>query len=251
MSARRRSVALVLAAASALAACGDDSDDVSGAGGDAGALGGGARVETLAGTTVAARPSGALAWIAEEIRPPAGDGLTHRHELAFVYARRGSHLLHAAGRERTLAAGQGASVGAGALHRHGAGDDGAVLWEFRLAPPAAAPVRGATRRVFESEPLRGIPTPAEASFLAVTLAPRGGRTTVHTHPGPELIYQLSGRIDYQNALIGTKRIGPGALEGIPPGTAVQKRNPYKEPAVFLSWFLVDPDRPFAPKASFP
>ena len=153
--------------------------------------------------------------------------------------------------ERTLAAGQGVAVRGGSLHRHRADEAGAVLWEFRLARPGAAPVRGATRRVFESEPLRGIPTPAEASFLAVTLAPRGGRTTVHAHPGPELIYQLSGRIDYQNALIGTKRLGPGGLEGIPPETAVQKRNPYKEPAVFLSWFLVDPDRPFAPKASFP
>jgi quercetin dioxygenase-like cupin family protein len=245
-----RQVALALAAASAFAACGDDSDSVGGGTGSAGALGGGAHVDTLAGATLAARPPGALAWIAEEIRPPAGEGLTHRHELAFVYARRGSHRLHAAGRERTLAAGQGASVGGGTPHRHGA-DDGAVLWEFRLARPGAAPVRGATRRVFESEPLHGIPTPAEASFLAVTLAPRGGRTTVHTHPGPELIYQLSGRIDYRNALIGTKRIGPGGFEGIPPGTAVQKRNPYKEPAIFLSWFLVDPDRPFAPKASFP
>jgi len=244
-------VALALAAASAFAACGDDSNAVGGGAGGAGALGGGARVDTLAGATLAAHPPGALAWLADEIRPPAGEGLTHRHELAFVYARRGSHRLQAAGRERTLAPSQGAAVRGGSLHHHDADDDGAVLWEFRLARPGAAAVRGATRRVFESEPLRGIPAPAEASFLAVTLAPRGGRTTVHAHPGPELIYQLSGRIDYQNALIGTTRLGPGGLEGIPPETAVQKRNPYKEPAVFLSWFLVDPDRPFAPKASFP
>ena len=176
--------------------------------------------------------------------------MTHRHELAFVHARRGSPNLRAAGRDRTLAAGEGAAIRAGSFHRHGAVDDRAVLWEIRLARPGAAPAPGATRRVFESEPLRGTPAPAEARFLAVTLAPRGGRTTVHVHPGPELIYQLSGRIDYQNALIGTKRLGPGGLEGIPPGTAVQKRNPFKQPAVFLSWFLVDPDRPFAPKASF-
>lgn len=48
------------------------------------------------------------------------------------------------------------------------------------------------------------------------------------------------------------RADAGALGGgIPPGTPVQKRNPFKRPAVFLSWFLVDPDRPFAPKARFP
>jgi quercetin dioxygenase-like cupin family protein len=246
-----RQVALALAAASTIAACGDGSDAANGGSAGAGALGGGARVDSLAATTLVALEPGALAWIAEEVRPPPGQWLTHRHELAFVYARRGSHRLRAEGSERTLGTGKGAAVRAGSVHRHGAVDDGAVLWEFRLARPGAAPVRGEMRRVFESEPLRGIPTPAEASFLAVTLAPRGGRTTVHAHPGPELIYQLSGRIDYQNALIGTERLGPGGLEGIPPETAVQKRNPYKEPAVFLSWFLVDPDRPFAPKASFP
>lgn len=246
-----RQVALVLATASALAACGGDPGGAAGDGADAGALGAGARVETLAGTTLAARRPGEPSWIADEIRLQPGREITHRHEFAFVYARRGSQSLRAASRERTLAAGEGAAVRTAQLHRHGAVEDGAVLWEVRLARPGAAPVRSATRRVFESEPLRGIPTPAEASFLAVTLAPRGGRTTVHEHPGPELIYQVSGRIDYQNALIGTKRLGPGGLEGIPPGTPVQKRNPFKRPAVFLSWFLVDPDRPFAPKASFP
>jgi quercetin dioxygenase-like cupin family protein len=245
-----RQVALVLAAASALAACGDDSGGAAGDRAEAGALGGGARVETLAGTTLSAHPPGELSWIADEIRLRAGRDVTHEHEFAFVYARRGSQTLRAAGRERTLAAGEGAMVRTGRLHRHGAVEDGAVLWEIRLARPGAEPARSVTRRVFESEPLRGIPAPAEASFLAVTLAPRGGRTSVHEHPGPELIYQLSGRIDYQNGLIGTKRLGPGGLEGIPPGTPVQKRNPFKRPAVFLSWFLVDPDRPFAPKASF-
>jgi quercetin dioxygenase-like cupin family protein len=250
MSVGRRA-ALVLVAGTVVAACGDDSGGTGSGGAGAGALGGGARVDTLAATRLAARPAGELAWIAEEIRLRPGRELTHRHELAFVYSRRASQGLRGADGERTLEAGEGAAVRAGALHRHGAADDGTVLWEVRLARPGAAPVPGATRRVFESEPLRGIPAPAEASFLAVTLAPRGGRTTVHAHPGPELIYQLSGRIDYQNALIGTTRLGPGGLEGIPPNTAVQKRNPYTQPAVFLSWFLVDPDRPFAPKASFP
>jgi quercetin dioxygenase-like cupin family protein len=249
MSGERR-VALALVAASVLAACGDDSGGMGGDGAEAGALGGGARVDTLASTTLAAHPPGELSWIADEIRLPAGRETTHRHEFAFVYARRGSQSLRAAGREHTLEAGEGAGVRSGSLHRHGAVDDSAVVWEVRLAHPGVAPVRSATRRVFEGEPLRGIPTPAEASFLAVTLLPRGGHTTVHTHPGPELIYQLSGRIDYQNALTGTKRLGPGGLEGIPPGTAVQKRNPFARPAVFLSWFLVDPNRPFAPKASF-
>ena len=80
--------------------------------------------------------------------------------------------------------------------------------------------------------------------------PVGGETSVHTHPGPELIYQLRGRIYYQNALIGTKLMGPGDVEGIPPLTGVQKRNLYTEDAEFLSWFLVDASQPFASPALF-
>ena len=52
------------------------------------------------------------------------------------------------------------------------------------------------------------------------------------------------------AALAVALAGPGGAEAIPPDTALQKRNPFKEPAAFLSWFLVDPDQPFAPKASF-
>lgn len=234
--------------AAVLAGCGGDAgtpsaDNDRGAG--VGALGGGAQVETLARTRLESRPSGLVAWVADEFRLEPGDRLRHTHELAFVYGRRGAHTVDGA----EVGAREGAAVRPGSRHSHVAGDEGVVFWEIRLAPARSRPPRGA-RRVFESEELEGIPAPAAASFLAVTVAPRGGRTTVHSHPGPEFIYQLSGRIDYQNAIAGTNRLGPGGAEAIPPDTAVQKRNPYREPAVFLSWFLVDPERPFAPRAEF-
>jgi quercetin dioxygenase-like cupin family protein len=244
--------ATALVAACLLGACGEESVDISGddRGAGVGELGGSARVDTLARAKLATRPRAELSWIADEVRLAAGETIEHRHELAFAYARRGSLELRTAGAERSISEGRGAAVPAGTRHVHAAAERGAILWEIRLAR-VGAPRPTEASRVFESEPLEGIPFPAEASFLAVTVPPRGGRTTVHTHPGPELIYQLSGRIDYQNALIGTTRLGPGGLEGIPPGTPVQKRNPFSRPAVFLSWFLVDPDRPFAPEASFP
>ena len=228
--------ALLLAAL--LVACGNDSGGGSGPSDrGADALGGSAETETLARMRIAEVQPGELVWKAHEIRLAPGQAVEHEHEPAFVYGR---------GEERSL------PVKAGARHRHAAGDEEAVLWEIRLARPGAPPPPGTqgARRVFESAPLEGIPSPAQASLIEVTVPPRGGRTTVHTHPGPEFIYQLSGRIDYQNAIIGTKRLGPGGAEGIPPNTAVQKRNPYARPASFLSLFLVDPERPFAPKATF-
>jgi quercetin dioxygenase-like cupin family protein len=259
-----------------LAGCGDDSGgelDASDRGAGVGALGGSARTETLARTRFGRPPAGELAWVAHEVRLAPGEALEHEHELAFAYARSGEQAVREAGGDGASEGGEGASKGrgdgasggggtslaegdaaaipAGTRHTHLAGDGG-VLWEIRLARPGASapPGVGSARRVFGSEPLAGIPAPAEVSLIEVTVPPRGGRTTVHTHPGPEFIYQLSGRIHYQNAIDGTKPLGPGGAEGIPPGTAVQKRNPYPEPATFLSLFLVDPDRPFAPMAAF-
>jgi quercetin dioxygenase-like cupin family protein len=244
--------AAALVALLAAGGCGDGSAPDS-PGGDrgagSGALGAGARVDTLARARMPVRPTGELAWVADEYRLEPGETIEHTHERAFVYARRGAHTLIIAGGTRAVPEGGGAAVAPARRHLHRAPERGAVLWEIRLARPGSSSTPRA-RRVFESDPLEGVPEPAALSFLAVTVPPRGGRTTVHTHPGPELIYQLSGRIDYQNGLIGTRRLRAGGLEGIPPDTPVQKRNPFPESAVFLSWFAVDPDAPFAPKASF-
>jgi quercetin dioxygenase-like cupin family protein len=257
----RGAVAVLGAITASLVACGDDSGgrrdgDSPGTAGQSdrrgGTLGGSATTRALARTRLAERPPGELAWVAHERRLAPGETIAHRHEFAFVYARRGPHSLHSAGRAASLRAGTGAAVEAKVRHRHEARGGRSTFWDIRLAPAGspAPPGLGTARRVFQSEPLEGIPEPADAAFIEVAVPPRGGRTTVHTHPGPEFIYQLSGRIDYQNAIIGTRRLGPGGAEGIPPATAVQKRNPFERPATFLSFFLVDPDRPFAPKARF-
>mgnify|MGYP001251794353 CR=1 FL=1 len=77
-----------------------------------------------------------------------------------------------------------------------------------------------------------------ATFVLVRV-PVGGEISLHTRPEPELIYPITGKIDYQSALIDTKTTGPRAVEGFPPVTSVQKRNPCKEDVEFLSRFLVD------------
>jgi len=60
--------------------------------------------------------------------------------------------------------------------------DGVALWEIRLAPLDAETPPGA-RRVFA--PSRS-PYRTLASFLLVRTRP-AARTSVHAHPGPELI----------------------------------------------------------------
>jgi quercetin dioxygenase-like cupin family protein len=243
-----RAALAAAAAALTLAGCGDDGEATERPG-IRGALGGEARVETLARTRLPASPTGPVSWVADELRLSPGRELEHSHEPAFVQGRAATSALAVDGQRTRIEEGEGAFVPGGRPHRHRAAGGPATLWEIRLAPPGAAPLTG-SRRVFESEPLEGIPSRPLASFLEVTVPARGGETTVHTHPGPEFIYQLEGRIEYQNELIGSRRLGPGGAEAIPPDTAVQKRNPFPADARFLSWFLVDPRKPFAPLAEF-
>lgn len=210
------------------------------------ALGGTAETSLLARQALDQLPEGELAWITHSTRLEPGQTLEHSHEFAFAYAAEGAHRLDA----EQLEEGEGAAVPAGQTHRHQAADSPSTVWEIRLAA-SGSPYPGleSTELLFESAPLQGIPPRPLAVFVHVRV-PSGGQTSVHTHPGPELIYQIQGRIEYQNALIGTIEMGAGAGHGIPPHTPVQKRNPFPEPAEFLSWFLVDPALPFATAARF-
>ncbi len=215
------------------------------------ALGGNAETTLLAQEILLDVPAETLAWVAHESTLAAGQSLEHVHEFAFVYAMEGPHQFQVGQDDRNLKPGEGAVVAAGEPHRHLAQDGPSVFWEVRLTEPGSAPAPNLPNPtlVFDSGPIQGIPASPLAVFVLVRV-PVDGATSVHTHPGPELIYQLSGKIDYQNALIGAKLMGPGEIEGIPPGVGVQKRNPYEEDAEFLSWFLVDANQPFASPAAF-
>ena len=219
---------------------------------DGGALGGNAQTTLLAQEVlIKGAYSGNLAWVAYETKLAAGERQEHTHEFAFVYAKEGAHILQEGPESHELTPTEGATVLSNAPHGHEATDGPSVFWEVRLAAPGSAPPKKASNAslVFESELLEGIPSKPLAAFVHV-LVPSGGRTSVHTHPGPELIYQLSGSIEYENALIGSREMGPGEIEGIPPQVAVQKRNSLEDDAEFLSWFLVDLAEPFASPARF-
>jgi len=210
-----------------------------------GALGGNAATTVLAQAQLAQLPAGPLAWVTHRVELPAGAEMVHRHSTAFVYAAQGEHGLDV----ESLPEGRGAAVMEGIEHRHHAPGGASVFWETRLDRSGSVAAGIDSDVLFESPVLVEIPATPFAVFVLVVIPP-GGATSVHTHPGPEFIYQLSGGIDYQNDIIGVRRMTPGDVEGIPPVTAVQKRNPTGEDAAFLSWFLVDSSQPFASPAGF-
>lgn len=209
-----------------------------------GMLGGNARVRMLAQAQLAAAPRGPVVWLGVETRLRANAKVAERHGFTFVYGVSGMQMLGVGSREKMLMPGEAATVSA--LHSH-AGDGSAPssFWEVRLVPAGTrVPSSPRERRLFTSPSLSGIPPRPLAVFADVVL-PSGGRTSVHAHPGPELIYLRRGRIVYRNAIVGVRELAPGATEPLPAGTAVQKRNPWRRPADFLSWFLVDPAKSFA------
>jgi len=214
---------------------------------------GGSAVTTLLAQKVLTleETAGTLAWVAHEIRLGSGEALEHSHEFVFVYAATEPHLLTSGSESQLLEPAQGAAVPSGTVHRHEAPDRHSTFWEIRLTAPGSPPPPNVpnARLIFESSVLQGIPARPLGAFVHV-LVPSGAETSVHTHPGPELIYQTVGRIEYENVHIGPREMGPGEIEGIPPRVAVQKRNAFAEDAAFLSWFLVDVTEPFASPARF-
>lgn len=219
-------------------------------------LGGNSDSEVLAASLLGFTPDTPVEWVAHQVVLEAGEEIEHEHEFAFIYAVDGWHEIEFEDGPGTTSIrfeqGAGRVIPAGLRHTHRATENGpTTFWEIRLAAPGSGPTEGVTdeRLVFRSGPLAGIPEMPAAAFVEVTIPP-DGQTSVHTHPGPEFIYQYDGIIDYQNEFKLIGGMEPGAFEGIPASIAVQKRNESGEDAVFLSWFLVDPDLPFASPARF-
>ena len=205
-------------------------------------LGGTARTVLLGEATVDELPDGPLAWSGFPVSDAA-----HEHSAGFVHAREATTVT-IDGRQQELEQGDAVFLPDGARHEHGAG----LAWDVLLADPQVAPPPGVTEpAVFRSEPLEGLPDgSAQLQTLLVELQP-GGSTSVHTHPGPEYIYVTRGPFVYENAVIGAVEAAEGDDHTLPAGPAVQKRKEDRDStAAFLSWFVVDPDAPFAPPASF-
>jgi quercetin dioxygenase-like cupin family protein len=261
---RRMSAVLVALLVPAVVGCGDDgagqqpsggqkttNGGTSNGGGDA--LGGDARVRTLARAPLESQPADNAAWNALRVTLERGEKVEHEHAFSTVYAEEGGHRLTVgSGPEQEIEPKGGATVQAQARHVHEAPEDErSVFWDVVLDERGAElPGVRSARRVFATEPLEGIPERAEVAFLDVVLPPGGGRTTVHTHPGPETIYITSGPFEYENAIEGSTTVDDGDLKSIPPNTGVQKRNPGDGNPRFLSWFIVDPSKEFAPPTEF-
>lgn len=168
-------------------------------------------ITTVAEHRVSRLPSGALYWRVEEFATAAG---AKSHESEFA-------------------------LSATVENRH---------WLFTLGPPGGSTPRAA--RIAEIGP---IATPAVKTYLLrINHAggPPGAQTPVHSHPGAEAIYVLSGEVTQQTKH-GRQRAkaaqGLNAHEG---DMAMQLTSTGQAGLSQLVMFVVDADRPFSPRAEF-
>ena len=122
------------------------------------------------------------------------------------------------------------------------------VWLFTLGPKGA-PTRGGIK-VVEIGPVPPVIAPEYLLRINHASGPPGAKTRVHTHPGSEAFYVLSGRLGQRtphgvaNAAAGQSMPGHGPdvpMEVFSAGTTDLDQ---------LVMFVVDATRPFSPSAKF-
>ena len=92
-------------------------------------------------------------------------------------------------------------------------------WLFTLGPPGGSSSGGS--KVAEIGPVPAINAPEYLLRVVRSGGPPGATTPVHTHPGSETFYVLSGALT-QRTPEGVKRVSAGqSMPGHPPNTPMQ------------------------------
>jgi hypothetical protein len=141
----------------------------------------------------------------------------------------------------TLAAAEGAA-GPTSLAAEAAGK----AWLFTLGPKGAAP-RGA-EKVAEIGPVPPISAPEYLLRINRAGGPPGAKTPVHSHPGSEAFYVLTGRLG-QRTPHGTSYADAGqAMNGHGADVAMEVFSAGNTDLDQLVMFVVDATRPFSSPA---
>jgi mannose-6-phosphate isomerase-like protein (cupin superfamily) len=122
-------------------------------------------------------------------------------------------------------------------------------WLFTLGPKGGS-TPGASM-VTEIGPVPALTAPEYLLRINYTGGPAGVKTKVHSHPGSEAFYILSGRLGMNNPH-GTLHVEAGkAMNGHPAGTAMEVFSAGPGELNALVMFVVDATQPFSSPAKLP
>jgi quercetin dioxygenase-like cupin family protein len=121
-------------------------------------------------------------------------------------------------------------------------------WLFTLGPPGGS---SSGSRVAEIGPVPSITAPEYLLRVVQSGGPPGATTPVHTHPGSETFYVLSGALT-QRTPEGVKRVSAGqSMPGHPPNTPMQVSSSGPSDLSALVMFVNDATKPFSSPATMP
>lgn len=120
-------------------------------------------------------------------------------------------------------------------------------WLFTLGPAGGSSPGGS--KVAEVGPVPPISAPEYLLRLNSAGGPPGVKTSIHTHPGSETFYVLSGELT-QKTPEGTHHLSAGqSMPGHPPGTPMEVSSSGKGNLTALVMFVVDASKPFSSPAT--
>jgi len=122
------------------------------------------------------------------------------------------------------------------------------VWLFTLGPKGGS-TRGGSK-VVEIGPVPPITAPEYMLRINNAGGPPGARTPVHTHPGSEAFYVLTGRLG-QKTPHGVSHVDAGqSMPGHGPDTPMEVFSSGTSDLNVLVMFVVDAARPFSSPAKF-
>ena len=122
-------------------------------------------------------------------------------------------------------------------------------WLFTLGPPGGSSPGGS--KVAEIGPVPSITAPEYLLRVVRSGGPSGAKTPVHTHPGSETFYVLSGELT-QKTPDGVNRVSAGqSMPGHPPNTPMQVSSSGTSDLSALVMFVNDATKPFSSPATMP
>ena len=123
------------------------------------------------------------------------------------------------------------------------------VWLFTLGPPDGSSPGGS--KVAEIGPVPSITAPEYLLRVVRAGGPPGAKTAVHTHPGSETFYVLSGELT-QKMPEGVHRVSAGqSMLGHPPDTPMQVSSSGTSDLSVLVMFVTDATKPFSSPATMP
>ena len=130
-----------------------------------------------------------------------------------------------------------------------AAESGGKVWLFRLGPASGSSAGGS--KVAEVGPLPRVVAPEYLLRINEATGPAGSITPVHTHPGSEAFYVLTGEQCIRTAH-GVIRVGVGRPEtGHGADTPMQVSSCGSTGLHALVMFVLDATKPFSSPATFP